>query len=197
MIVCKFIKLPELQIYFLDHCSLLFEAFHIARIEMEMDCGPEDVVVVGQAVFGVGDFVCAKEAVLRVEEEVVREVVDLVKVDFDASKSIIAYIMVTDSKDNRHHAIQLTIEFVKDIIEIIPAIETSPHPIIIRIITSNDKHMRVIAHKMRGERTGIPIEPDIAAHSKTNLIGVLARQSTVVCAVEDGLGCGVFCEDGV
>lgn len=50
---------------------------------------------------------------------------------------------------------------------------------------------------MRCQSTSIFVQSDISTHGKADLGGILTRQGTVVCTVEDGLAGGLFCEDWV
>lgn len=83
---------------------------------------------------------------LRIENEIVGNLLNIIKVNLDLGHGVIANIMIAHCENDRHYSVKFFIQPLKKVIQRIPAVEASSKPVIIGIVSSQYYDMRVILH---------------------------------------------------
>jgi hypothetical protein len=135
--------------------------------------------------------------VLRVEQEVVGQVLVVLPVDGHSCQSIEAHVVVADGQNQGHHPLEFGVEFVHDVVEVVPTVEAGPHAVVVGIVSPQDNRVRVERLEIACQQTGCIIDADVSSDCKSELLGVLVGQSGVVGGVENSVVCCVLGDDVV
>jgi len=135
VVVGELVVAGEVTDHLLQEETLALEIYHVPRVEVGVYGGAQHVVVVAESFLDVGHLVPAEQSVLRVEQEVIGNVLDVFEVNFDAGQGVVAHIVIAHTKYNRHQSVKFIVENIEHIIKRIPTIEACPHAIIIGVIT--------------------------------------------------------------
>ena len=104
MIVRKFEMIGIVLGHQLDQVSLILIGFDIPRVEVDVHSGPYLMYMHSRPIFWLWQFPIASQ-MLRVEDKVVRDIVNVFQVNIDIGQSIESDIMVSHAHDQRHQTV--------------------------------------------------------------------------------------------
>lgn len=96
MIVSEFIMIWKISDDLLNKKSLALEIYNIARIQMSMNSGAKNVIMIAQSFFDFRYLIFSKESVLGVKNEVIWYILNIIEINFNTGKSMVAYIMISN-----------------------------------------------------------------------------------------------------
>lgn len=110
---------------------------------------------------------------LWIKQEIVWQIGGIIEIYFDIRQRIITHIMVADRQDQGNQSIHSVIEFFKQFVHIVPAVEASIHAIIIGVIAAYQYHIWIVCCQVRDQFTSIFFNADISTYNESYLIGIL------------------------
>lgn len=89
--------------------------------------------------------------------------------------------MVPDTHDYRHESPQFQVQVLEQLVEVVPAVVTSPHPVVIRVVTPDYYDVRVVGNQVLSYSLALASHAYVSPHCHPQHLCLFVRGRLVTC----------------